>query len=381
MGHQHWMRLKTCNKAYWRKGVIFALWVTGCCITTAAWGQEGTAATEGRAAAVENLPSAPVAQVPTATAQAAEGQATGIIFGTVQDGDGALVQGADVTLLNDTTKQERTAVSDSGGKFNIPGVVAGEFRLTIRAKGLATGKIIGTLTPGEIYNAPPIRLRVASTATEVYVTPETEYVIAQEQVKVAEKQRVLGIVPNYFVTYDKNPVPLHAKQKFSLGLHAAFDPTHFVFSAGIAGFEQMTSMYTGFGAGPEGFGKRYGAALATTTTSELLRGSVYPSLFRQDPRYFYKGTGSTWSRTKYALSTALIAKGDKGRWEANYSAILAGLTAGAISNLYYAPSDRQGVTLTIESGLVSIAGVAFGHVMQEFVFRSYTSHVPAAGTP
>ena len=360
-------------------------------MTSAAWGQEGMAAAATHVAAVESLPNAPVAQVPAVegqavegqatVGQAAEGQATGIIFGTVQDGDGALVQGAAVTLLNDTTKHERTAISDSAGKFTFPGVVAGEFRLTIHAKGLATGKIIGTLTPGEIYNSPPIRLRVATMNTEVYVTPETEYMIAQEQVKVEEKQRVLGIVPNYFVTYDKNPVPLHAKQKFSLGLHAALDPTHFAFAAGVAGFEQMTSMYPGFGPGPEGFGKRYGAALATTTTSELLRGSVYPSLFRQDPRYFYKGTGSTWSRTKYAMATAVIAKSDKGRWEANYSAIFAGLTAGAISNFYYAPSDRHGAALTIESGLISIAGVAFGHVMQEFLFRGMTPHVPTATTP
>lgn len=350
-------------------------------MTTASWAQEGMAATEMHSVGVESLPNAPVPQVPAAEGQVAEGQATGIIFGTVNDGDGALVQGAEVTLLNDTTKQERTAISDSAGKFDFPGVVAGEFRLTIRAKGLATGKIIGTLTPGEIYNAPPIRLRVAATSIEVYVTPETEYAIAQEQVKVEEKQRVLGIVPNYFVTYDKNPVPLRAKQKFSLGLRSALDPTHFAFAAGIAGFEQMTSMYTGFGSGPEGFGKRYGAALATTTTSELLRGSVYPSLFRQDPRYFYRGYGSTWSRTKYAISTALIAKGDNGQWEANYSAIFAGLTAGAISNLYYAPSDRHGAALTIESGLISIAGVAFGHVMQEFLFRGMTPHVPQATTP
>src|SRR5665213_3583186 len=107
MGLQHRMRLKACNTQDWRRGVILALWISGCCMTPAAWGQEREAATETHAATVESLPSAPVAQVP-----AAEGQATGIIFGTVQDGDGALVQGADVTLLTDTTKEERAAISD-----------------------------------------------------------------------------------------------------------------------------------------------------------------------------------------------------------------------------------------------------------------------------
>lgn len=354
---------------------VSVLWVALCCVATAAAAQTGVTPTESTSA-VQNLPNAPVA-----AGQLVDGQATGIIFGVVTDSDGALIEGAQVTLTSDAIKAERKTVSGSGGKFQFAGVVAGEFRLTITSKGLASTEISGTMEPGGIYNAPQISLRVATANIEVNVTPQTERAIAQQQVKVEETQRVLGIVPNYFVTYDKNPVPLAAKQKFSLGLRAALDPTHFLFAAGVAGLEQMTGQFSGYGPGPEGFGKRYGAALATTTTSELLRGSIYPSLFRQDPRYFYKGTGSTWSRTKYALDTALIAKGDNGRWQPNYSAILAGLTAGAISNLYYAPSDRNGPALTFESGALSLAGVAFGHLMQEFVFRDYTTHAPPVTQP
>jgi hypothetical protein len=358
-----------------RKTGAFMLWVLVCWMTTTAGAQQVAALQDSRSV-VESLPDAPVAQ-----GQAIAGQATGTIFGTVKDSDGALVAGASVTLTSDAMKGERTTVSDNSGRFQFAGVVAGAFQLTITSKGLASGMISGTLQPGGVYNAPPISLRVATANTEVTVSPQTEHAIAQQQVKTEEKQRVLGIVPNYFVTYDKNPVPLVAKQKFSLGLHAALDPTHLLFSALTAGVEQETNTFPGFGTGPEGYGKRYEALLATTTTSELLRGSVYPSLFHQDPRYFYKGTGSKWSRVKYSLGTTVICKGDNGRWETNYSGLLAGLTAGAISNLYYAPSDRHGAALTFESGALSIAGVGFGHLMQEFVFRRFTSHAPPVTQP
>ena len=344
------------------------------CMGTVAVAQEVTAAQPS--AVVESLPNAPVAE-----GQPVDGQATGIIFGVVEDSDGALIEGAQVTLTSDAMKGERTTVSGSGGKFQFSGVVAGEFRLTITSKGLAGAEISGMLQPGGIYNAPLISLRVATANTEVNVTPLTEEQIAIEEVRTEETQRVLGIVPNYFVTYDKNPAPLRAKQKYSLGIRSALDPTHFLFAAGVAGIEQMAGMFSGYGPGPEGFGKRYGAALATTTISEMLRGSVYPSLFRQDPRYYYKGTGSTWSRTKYALEMAVVAKGDNGRWQPNYSAMLAGLTAGAISNLYYAPIDRKGAALTFESGALSLAGVGFGHLMQEFVLRGYTTHAPPVTQP
>jgi hypothetical protein len=333
---------------------------------------------------VESLPAAPVAQADSGQAEQAgqagqAGQATGVIFGIVTDSDGALVEGARVVLSG--AVEARTTVSDASGRFQFLAVVAGEFRLSVTAKGLAQGEIAGTLKPGGIYTAPAISLRVATANTEVNVSPETQYEIAEEEVKTEEKQRVLGIVPNYFVTYEKNPMPLAAKQKFSLGFHAALDPTHFLFAAGVAGAEQMSGTFSGFGPGPEGFGKRYGAALATSTTSEMLRGSVFPSIFRQDPRYYYKGTGTNWERTKYALESAVICKGDNGRTEANYSAILAGLTAGALSNFYYAPSDRHGAALTFESGVLSVAGVAFGHIMQEFVFRRFTTHAPLITQP
>ncbi len=53
-------------------------------------------------------------------------------------------------------------------------------------------------------------------------------------------------------------------------------------------------------------------------------------LLHQDPRYFYKGSGSIPSRALYALANAVICKGDNHRWQPNYSSIIGGIAANVI---------------------------------------------------
>ncbi len=45
-------------------------------------------------------------------------------------------------------------------------------------------------------------------------------------------------------------------------------------------------------------------------TGTFIGGAILPSVLKQDPRYFYKGTGSTTSRALYALANSIICKGD-----------------------------------------------------------------------
>ena len=87
----------------------------------------------------------------------------------------------------------------------------------------------------------------------------------------------------------------------------------------------------------------------------MIGGAILPSLFKQDPRYFYKGTGRITSRAMYAIANSVICKGDNGRWQPNYSGILGGIAAGGISNLYYPASDRSGVELTFDNALIGTA--------------------------
>ena len=133
----------------------------------------------------------------------------------------------------------------------------------------------------------------------------------------------------------------------------------------------------------QGYGKRFGANYADGFTAIMIGGAILPSTFKQDPRYFYKGTGTVRSRAMYAIANAVICKGDNGRWQPNYSAILGGLASGGISNLYYPASNRSGVELTFENALIGTAEGAVQNLFQEFVVRRLTPRLPhyGAGTP
>ena len=85
------------------------------------------------------------------------------------------------------------------------------------------------------------------------------------------------------------------------------------------------------------------------TRRKFLGGAVLPSVFRQDPRYFYMGpNGTTKQRLRHALLSGVLTRADSGRMQLNYSHILGNAGACALSVL-----DRQ--TGRVEHG-VSCAG-------------------------
>jgi hypothetical protein len=294
------------------------------------------------------------------------------------DQSGALIAGARVRLTrtgeDQSLKQE--AVSGGDGQFSLTNIAPGPFQLTITSAGFATQTSSGILRPGEIYVVPQITLAVAADVTEVQVglsAPE----IAEEQIKVEEKQRVLGVLPNFYVSYIPHADPLSSKQKFRLALRTLVDPFTLVFVGGAAGVEQAQNHFLEYGQGAQGYAKRFAAGYADTVTDTFIGAAILPSLLKQDPRYFYKGSGSKPSRALYAIANSLICKGDNGRWQANYSNILGGLAAGGISNLYYPDQDRNGAGLTFENAAIGIGATAVANLFQEFVIRKLTPKVPA----
>jgi hypothetical protein len=200
--------------------------------------------------------------------------------------------------------------------------------------------------------------------------------VAEEQIQVEEKQRVLGVLPNFYVSYIPDAAPLNSKQKFKLALRTVVDPFTLVFVGGAAGVEQAQNHFAGYGQGAQGYGKRFGAGYADMVAGTFIGGAILPSLFRQDPRYFYKGSGSKPSRFLYAIANAVICKGDNRRWQVNYSNILGSIAAGGISNLYYPKQDRNGAGLTFENGALGIGATAIANLFQEFVIRKLTPKVP-----
>jgi len=261
--------------------------------------------------------------------------------------------------------------SSENGQFFFANIPPGPFQLTIAATGFKTQAYSGTLHAGENCVVPQIGLVLATETTQVRVGPQ----IAEEQVKEEEKQRVLGVIPNFYVSYIPNPVPLAPKQKFELAWRTSIDPVTFVLTGAIAGVQQAENDFSGYGQGAQGYGKRYGASYADVVIGTFVGSAILPSLLKQDPRYFYKGTGSVRSRALYAIAQAVICKGDNGHWQPNYSGILGSLAAGGISNLYYPSSDRNGAALTFENTAIGIGEAAAANLFQEFVVRKFTPSV------
>lgn len=306
----------------------------------------------------------------------------GTITGTVLDQNGDVVQGARVTLVGESNSTPLAVDSGSNGQFAFNGLPPDRYRLSITAPGMSTftpSEI--TLRAGQSFIVPTVTLSIMSARTTITVS-ETAKQLSEQEAHIALEQRIGGVIPNFYSSYDWNAPPMLAKQKFQIGIRSTLDPVALLSVAGVAGAEQYENVFPAYGSGFEGYGKRYGAALANHATGILLGRSVFPAIFHQDPRYFYKGKGSIGSRALYAISASVVARGDDGRWQPNYSRVLGNFSAAAISNLYYPRADR-GASLVLLNGLAGTGADAIANLIREFLLKRITSHVPqgANGEP
>ena len=354
----------------------------------AGMGSMGSAQTQHPLSNDSSSPSTPANASPLQTT----GQATDAspssasISGVVLDPSGAVVRGATVKLAGTDAATERTTVADDQGRFLFSSLPAGTFKITVAsATGLTTFTSEPvTLAEGQKFELPPITLRITVASSDVHVvgTAATQEEVAQAQIQAQEKQRVLGIVPNFYSSYIWNAAPMTSKQKFGLALRSTTDPVAFMVAGGVAGVEQWHHTFPGYGRGTDGYLKRYGAAYADNMIGRMVGSAILPSLLHQDPRYFYKGSGSATSRALYAISQTVICRGDDGRSEPNYSHVLGNFAAAGISNLYRAPQDRS-ASLTFRNALIITGSNAIGNLVREFLLRKITPKVPdyAQGKP
>ena len=301
--------------------------------------------------------------------------APGTIRGTVADSSGSAVEAAIVRVQAAGATAPRTTLTDQTGSFHFLAVEPGAYTLTVTAGGFTDEKTNVSVVSGENPPLPPVVLQIAPAISKVDVTlPPHE--LATQQVHAEEKQRLLGVIPNFYVTYDPNAAPLTAAQKFQLGLRTLYDPEVILSDAAGAGIEQWRNTTDRqYGQGMEGYGKRFGVDYAATVTHVLIGHTLTQSVFHQDPRYFYKGTGSFRSRFLYAIGTAFVAKGDNGRWQPDYSDIIGGLAAREILSPLHSYTSRPGLR-AFHGFLLGFSGRATDHLTQEFIYRWLTTHVP-----
>jgi hypothetical protein len=195
---------------------------------------------------------------------------------------------------------------------------------------------------------------------------QTQQQKAEQQIKEQEKQRTLGVLPAFNVSYRADAVSLTRGQKMKLAFRSATDPVAFGIAFIVAGEHEAFDDDIGFGWGIEGYGKRSGAAYLDAFDGAIIGNGILPSILHQDPRYFRLGHGSVKRRLLYALATNVICKHDNThKWEPSYSNIGGNIISGAISNLYY-PATNSGIGQTFTNGLTVTAEGGLGSVFQEF---------------
>jgi hypothetical protein len=323
------------------------------------------------------VPAQSVANLPVAPSpEATHGSS---IRGVVEGKNGEVYEGVRVTLSSGGAVQ--SSQTNTAGEFLFEQVAPGNFTLSFFSQGFKTQTITGELHSGEALTLPNVELGLNGSVSEVRVSAETQIEIAEQQIHIEEQQRVLGLLPNYYVSYDPHPVPLTTKQKFKLAWRSNVDPYNGLINAGFAGYQQATNSFKGYGQGMQGYGKRLGADTADAFLSDMIGGAIFPALFHQDPRSFYKGTGTVKSRIGYALATTVVCKGDNMRWQFDYSGILGSLAAGGISNLYYPDSERSDAVVTFEGVGIGLAGAAAQNLFQEFLIKKLTPHTTRQSTP
>lgn len=308
------------------------------------------------------------------TAPCIQAQETGSIQGKVIDATGAPILGAVVTATG-ADRNSRMTVTDAQGAFQISSVTPGNYKLKISASGLAEwsdSNVRASAGPAPMPLLVILRVAPAVTKVTVGLAPED---VAQAQLNQETKQRVLGVLPNYYVAYQAHPAPLSPKQKLHLGLKVLFDPATLAAVGITAGVQQQRNSYYQYGQGTEGFAKRFGAEYATAADAVLLTSVLADSVLHQDPRYFYSGKGTIAQRAWYATKSAFRAKGDNGKWQPPYAGLIGTIAAAEIAQSYR-PDPRTQYSLIGRSVMFRFAGLVGLNLFEELLLKKLTTHAP-----
>ena len=295
----------------------------------------------------------------------------GIVIGTAIDVNGDPVPNATVELKSSESSDRRTVTTPDNGSFQFHDVQPGvPYEITVTAQGFDDWKSARiSLEPGQFKIVTGIQLRIRTEVTQVKVTYDPVQV-AREQLRAEEHQRVLGFVPNFYVSYEKNPAPLTPKMKFQLALKVSTDPVTAAGVFAIAGIRQAADSPK-YGQGWDAYGKRFGATAADGFSDIMIGGAILPSLLHQDPRYFYQGTGTTGSRIRHAMFSPFVTRSDTGKSMPNYSSLGGDLAAAGISNLYF-PRANRGVGLVFGNFAIGTAERIGASLAQEFIIGKFT---------
>jgi len=190
---------------------------------------------------------------------------------------------------------------------------------------------------------------------------------SQETRSGTSNDRILWTMPNFLTVEDAERIPaLTSGQKFKVVARGVFDPFEFVLVGFVAGLGQASNSNPTYGQGMQGYAKRYGTSYADNAIENFMASAVFPSILQQDPRYYQLGRGGFGKRTAHAVSRVLITRSDSGRTQLNYSELMGGVSAAAISTYTYHPQSEQSFSNVMSVWGTQMAWDAVTYMIKEF---------------
>lgn len=164
-----------------------------------------------------------------------------------------------------------------------------------------------------------------------------------QKMKLLIKHQITRVIDGSYPTLEEWK-PLTSREKFQVFLHSTYSPWTFANAA----VDQATDHVKGrrlnqeYETGFRGVSQSYGIALATSETDVFFQRFLFPTLLKQDPRYFRNPSLPFLKRVMYSMSRVVITRTDSGGQTFNASRVLGSAASQAVADLYV-PGQKQGM--------------------------------------
>ena len=193
-------------------------------------------------------------------------------------------------------------------------------------------------TPAQGQATPPAQQTPSDKDKDKDKDKDGQPASGQGKVAGTSNDRLFYTLPNFLTLETGHQLPpLSAKEKFKVVALGTFDPIQYPWWGLLSAIGQAENSEPAYGQGWAAYGKRYGTIAADSTIENFMVGAVFPSILRQDPRFYQSGKGGFGRRTGYAVSRIFVTRTDSGHAQFNYSEVFGSASAAAISTYSYHP--------------------------------------------
>ena len=158
---------------------------------------------------------------------------------------------------------------------------------------------------------------------------------------------------------------LTMRGKFILFVSDSIDPVTFLGAGYNALISQAENDQHSFGQGFKGYGLRFGTNLAGSSSSAFFKDFLYPTIFRQDPRFYRLGHGSVKQRLLHAVDRTVIAHDEYGGNMFNFNEWLGTASTVVLSNTYL-PDNNRSASHAAEVISIDVAYDAGYNILREY---------------